>query len=68
MMLRFGNGKLFAEMNAPPDTSTGQSISGVEVRRSRHALVGQEHAVTVELPNELFTAQIATVSRRLRTP
>jgi N-methylhydantoinase A len=36
----------------------GQSLSGVEVRRSADMrYVGQEHAVTVELPIELFQKQ-----------
>jgi N-methylhydantoinase A len=36
----------------------GQTIAGVEVRRSADMrYVGQEHAVTVELPTELFQKQ-----------
>src|SRR5262245_33240420 len=36
----------------------GQNLAGVEVRRSADMrYVGQEHAVTVELPTELFTKQ-----------
>ena len=51
---------IFAEMErAGRDTvERGQTLSGVEVRRSADMrYVGQEHAVTVELPNELFAAQ-----------
>jgi N-methylhydantoinase A len=51
---------IFAEMERQGrDTvGRGQTIAGVEVRRSADMrYVGQEHAVTVELPTELFTKQ-----------
>jgi len=52
--------KIFTEMERQGrDTvGRGQSLIGVEVRRSADMrYVGQEHAVTVELPVELFTKQ-----------
>ena len=51
---------IFAEMGRQgrETVGRGQTLSGVEVRRSADMrYVGQEHAVTVELPIELFTAQ-----------
>jgi N-methylhydantoinase A len=51
---------IFAEMERQGrDTvGRGQSLSGVELRRSADMrYVGQEHAVTVDLPTELFTTQ-----------
>jgi N-methylhydantoinase A len=51
---------IFAEMERQGrDTvGRGQSLIGVEVRRSADMrYVGQEHAVTVELPTELFQKQ-----------
>jgi N-methylhydantoinase A len=51
---------IFAEMErlGRDTVGRGQMLSGVEVRRSADMrYVGQEHAVTVDLPIELFTAQ-----------
>ena len=51
---------IFADMERQGrDTvGRGQSLTGVEVRRSADMrYVGQEHAVTVELPTELFQKQ-----------
>ena len=51
---------IFAEMErlGRDTVGRGQMLSGVEVRRSVDMrYVGQEHAVTVDLPIELFTAQ-----------
>ena len=52
--------EIFADMERQGrDTvGRGQTLTGVEVRRSADMrYVGQEHAVTVELPIDLFTAQ-----------
>ena len=52
--------RIFAEMERQgrETVGRGQTLSGVEVRRSADMrYVGQEHAVTVELPIDLFTAQ-----------
>jgi N-methylhydantoinase A len=52
--------RIFAEMERQgrETVGRGQTLSGVEVRRSADMrYVGQEHAVTVELPIGLFTAQ-----------
>jgi N-methylhydantoinase A len=52
--------KIFAEMERQgrETVGRGQTLSGVEVRRSADMrYVGQEHAVTVELPIDLFTSQ-----------
>jgi N-methylhydantoinase A len=51
---------IFAEMERQGRATVGrgQTLSGVEVRRSADMrYVGQEHAVTVELPIELFKQQ-----------
>jgi N-methylhydantoinase A len=51
---------IFAEMERQgrETVGRGQTLSGVEVRRSADMrYVGQEHAVTVELPIDLFTSQ-----------
>jgi len=51
---------IFADMERQGRATVGrgQTLSGVEVRRSADMrYVGQEHAVTVELPIDLFTAQ-----------
>jgi len=51
---------IFAEMERQgrETVGRGQTLSGVEVRRSADMrYVGQEHAVTVELPVDLFTSQ-----------
>jgi N-methylhydantoinase A len=51
---------IFAEMERQgrETVSRGQTLSGIEVRRSADMrYVGQEHAVTVELPIDLFTSQ-----------
>ena len=52
--------RIFAEMERQGRATVGrgQTLSGVEVRRSADMrYVGQEHAVTVELPIDLFTSQ-----------
>ena len=52
--------RIFAEMERQgrETVGRGQTLSGVEVRRSADMrYVGQEHAVTVELPIDLFTSQ-----------
>src|SRR6476469_3797275 len=52
--------EIFAEMERQGRATVGrgQTLAGVEVRRSADMrYVGQEHAVTVELPIDLFTAQ-----------
>jgi N-methylhydantoinase A len=52
--------KIFKEMERQgrETVGRGQTLSGVTVERSADMrYVGQEHAVTVELPVELFTAQ-----------
>ena len=52
--------RIFAEMERQgrETVGRGQALSGVEVRRSADMrYVGQEHAVTVELPIDLFTSQ-----------
>ncbi len=51
---------IFAEMERQgrETVGRGQTLSGIEVRRSADMrYVGQEHAVTVELPIDLFTSQ-----------
>ena len=62
---------IFAEMERQgrETVGRGQSLSGVEVRRSADMrYVGQEHAVTVELPIELFKTRTAPASRRCSMP
>jgi N-methylhydantoinase A len=52
--------EMFAEMERQGRATVGrgQTLAGVEVRRSADMrYVGQEHAVTVDLPGELFAAQ-----------
>jgi len=52
--------EIFVEMERQgrETVGRGQSLSGIEVRRSADMrYVGQEHAVTVELPMELFQKQ-----------
>ncbi len=52
--------KIFAEMERQgrETVGRGQTLAGVEVRRSADMrYVGQEHAVTVDLPVELFATQ-----------
>jgi N-methylhydantoinase A len=52
--------KIFSEMERQgrETVGRGQTLSGIEVRRSADMrYVGQEHAVTVELPIDLFTSQ-----------
>jgi N-methylhydantoinase A len=52
--------RIFAEMERQgrETVGRGRTLSGVEVRRSADMrYVGQEHAVTVELPIDLFTSQ-----------
>ena len=52
--------EIFAEMERQgrETVGRGQTLAGVEVRRSADMrYVGQEHAVTVELPIDLFTSQ-----------
>ena len=52
--------EMFAEMERQGRATVGrgQTLAGVEVRRAADMrYVGQEHAVTVDLPGELFAAQ-----------
>ncbi len=60
--------EIFAEMErrGRDTVSRGQTLSGIAVRRSADMrYVGQEHAVTVDLPIELFTAQDRDGIKRL---
>jgi N-methylhydantoinase A len=59
---------IFAEMERQgrETVGRGQTLAGVEVRRSADMrYVGQEHAVTVDLPIALFTAQDRDGIKRL---
>ena len=63
--------EIFAEMERQgrETVGRGQTLSGVEVRRAADMrYVGQEHAVTVELPIDLFTSQDRDGIKRCSMP